>query len=97
YGLGALKGVGQSAVDAIVSEREAHGAFKSMNDLCRRADLQKIDRRVLEALVRSGALDALGPNRATLNDAVGDVLQLAERSAHASAAGPRGVLRRGAR
>ena len=87
YGLGALKGVGQSAVDAIVSEREAHGPFKSMIDLCRRVDLQKINRRVLEALVRSGALDALGPNRATLNDAVGDVLQLAERSAHASAAG----------
>ncbi len=87
YGLGALKGVGQSAVDAIVSEREARGPFKSMIDLCRRVDLQKINRRVLEALVRSGALDALGPNRATLNDAVGDVLQLAERSAHASAAG----------
>ena len=58
-----------------------------MIDLCRRLDLQKINRRVLEALVRSGALDALGPNRATLNDAIGDVLQLAERSAHASAAG----------
>ena len=87
YGLGALKGVGQSAVDAIVSEREARGPFKSMIDLCRRVDLQKINRRVLEALVRSGALDALGPNRATLNDAIGDVLQLAERSAHASAAG----------
>jgi DNA polymerase-3 subunit alpha len=87
YGLGALKGVGQGAVDAIVSEREAHGPFKSMIDLCRRVDLQKINRRVLEALVRSGALDALGPNRATLNDAIGDVLQLAERSAHASAAG----------
>jgi DNA polymerase-3 subunit alpha len=70
-----------------VSERGARGPFKSMIDLCRRVDLQKINRRVLEALVRSGALDALGPNRATLNDAVGDVLQLAERSAHASAAG----------
>jgi DNA polymerase-3 subunit alpha len=87
YGLGALKGVGQSAVEAIVGEREARGPFKSMIDLCRRVDLQKINRRVLEALVRSGALDALGPNRATLNDAVPDVLQLAERSAHASAAG----------
>src|SRR4029078_10842408 len=91
YGLGALKGVGQSAADATVREREAHRPVQSMIDLCRRVDLQKINRRVLEALVRSGALDALGPNRATLNDAVGDVLQLAERSAHASAAGPRAL------
>jgi DNA polymerase-3 subunit alpha len=87
YGLGALKGVGQSAVDSIVAEREAHGPFKSLLDLCRRIDLQKINRRVLEALVRSGALDSLGPNRATLMAAIPDVLQLAERSAHASAAG----------
>jgi DNA polymerase-3 subunit alpha len=87
YGLGALKGVGQSAVEAIVSERSARGPFKSLLDLCRRVDLQKINRRVVEALVRSGALDALGPNRATLNDAIADVLQLAERSVHASAAG----------
>jgi DNA polymerase-3 subunit alpha len=87
YGLGALKGVGQSAVDAIVVERDERGPFKSLLDLCRRVDLQKINRRVLEALVRSGALDALGANRATLMAAVPDVLQLAERSAHASAAG----------
>jgi len=87
YGLGALKGVGQSAVEAIVSERDARGPFRSMLELCRRVDLTKINRRVVEALVRSGALDALGPNRATLDDAVADVLHLAERSVHASAAG----------
>jgi len=87
YGLGALKGVGASAVDAIVAERDAQGPFKSLLDLCRRVDLQKINRRVLEALARSGALDALGVNRATLMAAIPDVLQLAERSAHASAAG----------
>jgi len=87
YGLGALKGMGQSAVDAIVAERDARGPFKSLLELCRRVDLQKINRRVLEALVRSGALDSLGPNRATLMAAIPDVLQLAERSAHASAAG----------
>ena len=87
YGLGALKGVGASAVDAIVAERDARGPFKSLLDLCRRVDLQKINRRVLEALARSGALDALGVNRATLMAAIPDVLQLAERSAHAIAAG----------
>jgi DNA polymerase-3 subunit alpha len=87
YGLGALKGVGQSAVEAIVGERAARGKFTSLLDLCRRVDLQKINRRVLEALVRSGALDSLGHNRATLMAAIPDALQLAERSAQAHAAG----------
>jgi DNA polymerase-3 subunit alpha len=87
YGLGALKGVGPGAVEAIVAEREAHGHFTSLADLCRRVDLQKINRRVLEALVRSGALDALGANRATLMQGVPNALQAAERSVHAQAAG----------
>jgi DNA polymerase III subunit alpha len=87
YGLGALKGVGQSVVEAIVAERAAQGPFSSLLDLCRRVDLQKLNRRVLEALVRSGALDSLGANRATLMKAVPDALQLAERSVHAQAAG----------
>jgi DNA polymerase III subunit alpha len=87
YGLGALKGVGHSAVEAIVSERDARGAFTTLLDLCRRVELQKLNRRVLEALVRSGALDALGPNRATLIQAVPSALQLAERAVHAAAAG----------
>jgi DNA polymerase-3 subunit alpha len=87
YGLGALKGVGRSVVDALVTARTAHGRFADLLDLCRRVGQQKLNRRVLEALVRSGALDALGPNRATLFAAVSDALQLAERSAHARAAG----------
>jgi DNA polymerase-3 subunit alpha len=92
YGLGALKGVGQSVVDAIVAEREARGPFANLIDLCRRVDLQKLNRRVLEALVRSGGCDALGANRATLMAAIPDVLQLAERSAHARAAGQGGLF-----
>jgi DNA polymerase III subunit alpha len=87
YGLGALKGVGQSAVEAMVGERAAHGPYTSLLDLCRRVDLQKVNRRVLEALVRSGALDRLGANRATLMAAVPDALRLAERSAQTRAAG----------
>jgi DNA polymerase-3 subunit alpha len=87
YGLGAIKGVGQSVVEAIVAERTANGRFQSLLDLCRRVDQQKINRRVLEALVRCGALDGLGMNRATLMSAVPDALRLAERSALAAAAG----------
>ena len=58
YGLGALKGVGPGAVEAIVNEREARGPYTSVVDLCRRVDLTKINRRVLEALAKSGALDS---------------------------------------
>jgi DNA polymerase-3 subunit alpha len=87
YGLGALKGVGPSAVEAIVTERDACGPYKSLVDLCRRVDLTKINRRVLEALVKSGALDSLGANRATLMNGIGNALQAAERSVHAQAAG----------
>jgi DNA polymerase-3 subunit alpha len=87
YGLGALKGVGPGAVEAIVGERSARGPFTSLVDLCRRVDLTKINRRVLEALVKSGALDSLGANRATLMQGVPNALQAAERSVHAQAAG----------
>jgi DNA polymerase-3 subunit alpha len=87
YGLGALKGVGPSAVEAIVAERDAHGPYTSLVDLCRRVDLTKINRRVLEALVKSGGLDSLGANRATLMNGIANSLQAAERSVHAQAAG----------
>ncbi len=87
YGLGALKGVGPSAVEAIVAERDARGPYKNLFDLCRRADLTKINRRVLEALAKSGALDCLGANRATLLHGIPNALQAAERTVHAQAAG----------
>jgi DNA polymerase-3 subunit alpha len=87
YGLGAIKGVGRSVVEAIVAEREANGPYADLLDVCTRIDSHKLNRRVLEALVRAGALDGLGANRATLINAIGDVLKLAERSAHAQAAG----------
>src|SRR5678815_3045742 len=66
YGLGAIKGVGEGAVQAIVNERKANGDFANLEDLCRRLDLSKINRRVLEALIKSGSLDGLATNRATL-------------------------------
>ena len=87
YGLGAVKGVGASAAQAIVAEREANGEYKDLLDLCRRIDGQKLNRRVLEALARCGALDGLGANRATLMQSIPDALRLAEHSAHALAGG----------
>ncbi|MGH8298380.1 MAG: DNA polymerase III subunit alpha [Steroidobacteraceae bacterium] len=87
YGLGAVRGVGQGAVEAIVAEREARGPFLSLEDLCRRLDLQKINRRVLEALLRSGSLDALGPNRATLMHRLPAAMQLGDQNSRAHEAG----------
>ena len=59
FGLGAVKGVGANAVDAIIEARAADGRFESIFDLCRRVDTQKCNRRVLEQLVKSGAVDGL--------------------------------------
>src|SRR2546429_8756768 len=64
YGLGAVRGVGQGAAEALIAERSARGVYSGLEDLCRRLDLQKVNRRALEALLRAGSLDGLGANRA---------------------------------
>ena len=87
YGLGAIKGVGRGVIESIELERQAHGPFRNLLDLCSRVGQHRLNRRVLEALARSGALDDLGANRATLLNSVPNALKLAERSAHATAAG----------
>jgi DNA polymerase III subunit alpha len=87
YGLGAIKGVGQSAVQAIISEREDAGRFASLAGFCARIDLQRVNRRTIEALIRAGALDSIGPNRATLMHRLPAALGRAEQSARAAAAG----------
>ncbi|MEA3290851.1 MAG: DNA polymerase III subunit alpha, partial [Pseudomonadota bacterium] len=66
YGLGAVKGVGQAAIGSIVEERERHGSFKDLFDLCARIDGHKANKRVIEALIKSGAMDRLGEHRAGL-------------------------------
>ena len=87
YGLGAVRGVGRGAVEALIAERETHGAYQSLEDLCRRLDLQKVNRRVLEALLRSGSLDGLGANRATLMDRLASAMQLGDQRSRAHQAG----------
>ena len=66
YGLGAVKGVGRNAVENLVQARAHGGAFADLSDFCQRVDAQKGNKRVLEALILSGAMDALGVNRASL-------------------------------
>jgi DNA polymerase-3 subunit alpha len=87
YGLGAIKGVGQAAVENMLAERTSGGRFTDLRDLCRRLDLNRVNRRVLEALVRAGALDSLGVNRATLMHQLPGAMQAADQSSRAKAAG----------
>jgi DNA polymerase-3 subunit alpha len=87
YGLGAIKGAGEGAIEALARERRQGGPFRDLFDLCQRVDLRKLNRRVLDALVRSGAFDALGPNRATLMAQLPEALQLAEQHSRNDAAG----------
>src|ERR1700758_4821856 len=79
--------VGQGAVEALITEREARGPYTSLEDLCRRLDLQKVNRRVLEALLRSGSLDGLNANRATLMDRLPAAMQLGDQNSRAHQAG----------
>jgi DNA polymerase-3 subunit alpha len=78
YGLGAIKGVGQGACEAIVAERGG-GSYIDLADFCRRVDPTRLNRRVLEALVLSGALDALAPTRASLMLQLPDAIKAAEQ------------------
>lgn len=79
YGLGAIKGVGQGACESIVAERQHGGAYKDLADFCRRVDPTKLNKRVLEALILSGALDALASNRASLMLQLPDAIKAAEQ------------------
>lgn len=80
YGLGGVKGTGQAAIEAIVAARENTGAFRDLFDFCRRVDKRIVNRRVVEALVRAGAFDAVEPRRAALLASVGIALAAAERA-----------------
>ena len=73
FGLGAVKGVGEAALEA-VTEGRREGPFRSLHDFCERVDLRRVNRRVIEALIKCGAFDSLGCKRAvsmaTLDEAV---------------------------
>jgi DNA polymerase-3 subunit alpha len=97
YGLGAIKGTGQGAIEAIVAAREgagpgasgaSGGPFTSLFDFCARVDRGRINRRVVESLVKAGAFDALHASRASLLASVGLALDWADtQAAHADQGG----------
>ena len=85
YGLGAVKGCGEPAVKAILAAREAGGAFRDLFDFCERVDRRMVNRRVIEALIRAGAMDALpghaGRDRSHLIATVSLAMEAAEQLA----------------
>jgi len=88
FGLGAIKGTGQGAIEAIVASRDEGGAFKSVFDFCRRVDRTRINRRVVEALVKAGAFDRIHGARSSLLASAGVALDWAEtQAAHADQGG----------
>ena len=80
YGLGAVKGTGQTAIEAIVAARAGGEPFRDLFDFCRRIDKRIVNRRAVEALVRAGAFDAIDARRAALLASVGIALDAAERA-----------------
>ncbi|WP_455864075.1 DNA polymerase III subunit alpha [Pantoea agglomerans] len=87
YGIGAIKGVGEGPIEAIIEARNEGGYFRELFDLCARTDTKKLNRRVLEKLVMSGAFDRLGPHRAALMSALPEALKAADQHAKAEAIG----------
>ncbi len=84
YGLGAVRGVGEGVVEAIIQERETHGRFTSLENLCRRLDLSKLNRRVLEALIRSGSLDLARQQPRDDDAATAGAMQLGDQNSRRS-------------
>ncbi len=91
WGLGAIKGMGETAIAAIVAARGG-GAFKDLFDFCKRVDIKKLNRRSLEALIRAGAMDCLDSNRANLMATLEAALHYAEKATHNRAAGQRDLF-----
>jgi DNA polymerase-3 subunit alpha len=80
YGLGAVKGTGEQAIENIVAARESGGPFRDLGDFCRRVDRRVVNRRAMEALVKAGAFDSIEPNRASLAASLGAAIELAEQA-----------------
>lgn len=87
YGLGAIKGVGESAIVSITEERDRNGDYVDMFDFAKRVDLKRVNRRVFEALIKAGAMDCLKEDRAVLFASVDKVLKIAEKENQNQATG----------
>lgn len=86
YGIGAIKGVGEGPVESILEARKG-GPFKDLFDFCARVDLKKLNRRVIEKLINAGAMDNLGPHRASMMATLPEAIRAADQHAKAEAIG----------
>ncbi len=87
YGLGAIKGLGEGPIGSIMEARQEGGPYTDLFDFCARTDPRRVNRRAVEALIRSGAFDSLGEDRAVLWAALDDALQAAQQNAANASAG----------
>ncbi|MCX7603757.1 MAG: OB-fold nucleic acid binding domain-containing protein, partial [Bryobacteraceae bacterium] len=92
FGLGAIRNVGQSAVEAIVAARREGGPFTSLDDFCERVDMAAVNRRVIESLIRAGAMDSLGGTRAQLFAIVEDCIESGQRAQKDRLSGQTGLF-----
>jgi DNA polymerase-3 subunit alpha len=92
FGLGAVKNVGHGAVEAIVRAREEGGAFSSIYKFCERINLGNVNRRVIESLIKAGALDSTGANRAQLTEALDRAIESGTRASRDREMGQHGLF-----
>src|SRR5690606_32704753 len=87
YGLGAIKGLGEGPAQAIIEARQAGGPFQNLFDFCARVDLKKVNKRALEALIRAGAMDKIGPSRVRMMSSINEAVQRADQQSRNESAG----------
>ena len=87
YGIGAIKGVGEGPIESIIQARQEGGPFRDLFDFCCRVDLKRMNKRILERLIRAGAMDNLGPHRAALMATLEKAVRQAEQHLNAEKIG----------
>ena len=92
FGLAAIKNVGTGAIESILAEREEGGGYRSVFDFCRRVDLRRVNKRVLESLIKSGAFDSTGAPRARMMLALDDAVEWAQNFQKARASKQMGIF-----
>jgi DNA polymerase III subunit alpha len=81
YGLGAIKGLGEGPIENIIAARQSGGLFNNLFDFCERTDPRKVNKRAIDALIRSGSFDTLGEDRSILMGSMQEAVKAAEQSA----------------
>jgi DNA polymerase-3 subunit alpha len=87
YGLGAIKGLGEGPIDNIIKVREESGSFTNLFDFCSRINMSVLNKRAIEALIRSGAMDRFGADRSVLLASMSEAIKTAEQSDRTQASG----------